>query len=120
MWSKYRDRRGEEEMIKRSELKEGMYVRMSDVLDNHSFWSRFMKGRYYKVEIPASEPDNATCWSMTCGTLIMYGMNYVKYASNTDMDKISSEENERLTYIMKNQHEFRDLFRTGNKINRLM
>ncbi|MCQ4924975.1 hypothetical protein NE686_17880 [Tissierella carlieri] len=105
-------------MINRSVLKEGMYVRMSDVLDNNSFWSRLMKGRYFKVEKPATEPDDATCWSMTYGTLIMYGMNYFKQACNTDMNEITKVENERLNYIFKNKEEFKDLFIIGKKINR--
>ena len=105
-------------MIKRSELKESMYVRMSDVLDNGSFWSRLMKGRYFQIDTPATEPDDATCYGPCYGSIIMYGMNYVKQAFNSDMEPITPEEQGKLSYVFKNQNEFKGLFKLGEKIYR--
>lgn len=107
-------------MIKRSELKKNIYVRMSDTLDFDSYWSRLMKGRYFKVDIPAKEPDDSDFWSMTHGVITMYGLNYCKSASNTDMIKISDKESERLKYVFDNKKEFPELFSTGRKIERIM
>jgi len=105
-------------MIKRSKLRENMYVRMPDILDNDSFWSRLMKGRYLQIDTPATEPDDATSYGPCYGTITMYGINYMKPIFNDDMKPITSKEQKRLSYIFKNQEEFKDLFKLGRKIDR--
>ena len=105
-------------MIKKSELKEGMFVKITDVLDRNSFGSRLMKGRYFEVDIPAKEPDDEMFASPSSGAVIMYGVNYVKQVSDNYMEPISHEEQDRLRSIFDNQSEFKDLFKLGKKIDR--
>lgn len=102
----------------RSEMKERMYVRIKDELDNDSFWSRILKGRIFKIDKPAPEPDDSMCWSMTYGTLIMYGMNYMTRESNTIMEPLPPEQQEKMEYIFENKHEFKELFKLGRKYDR--
>lgn len=102
----------------RSEMKKGMYVRIKDELDDNSFWNRIFKGRIFQIDKPAPEPDDAKCWSMTYGTLTLYGMNYITRESNGVMEPLGPEEQAKVRYIFDNKHEFNDLFKLGRKHDR--
>lgn len=105
-------------MIERSELKEGMYVRLNNQLDNDTFYSKLMEGRYCQIAQPATEPDDAKIWNPCVCTIINYGMNYYQNVFNNAMNKITKKEQEKIQYILTHKDEFKDLFKIGKKINR--
>lgn len=105
-------------MIKRSELKPGMIVRVCSETNESSFWQRLLTNRYVEISKVAPEPDNALAWSMSSGLVLYYGVNFYKQISNTDIEPVSTEEQERVQYILKHEDEFLDLFKLGRKINR--
>ncbi|MGB9804326.1 hypothetical protein [Desulfofundulus sp.] len=105
-------------MAKRSELKEGMYVRMNPELDPNSYWSRLIAGRYLYLYKVAEEPDDAGIWSPCVGSVLYWPVGYMKSVDNEDMILISEAEQERIKYILQHKHEFGELFRTGRKLER--
>lgn len=112
------------EPLKRSQLSDGMYVRMSDVLDDSSFWSRLAKGRIYQIETAATEPDDATCWRPCRGNIIMYGMNYFKQESNDDMypipDHVQAILQDKPFIKLKDDPGFKRLLLKGRQIDSLI
>lgn len=105
-------------MSKRSELKEGMYVRMNPELDPDSYWQRLIAGRYFRVDKVAEEPDDAEMWSPCFGSVLYWSVGYVMQVDNENMVLISEAEQERIKYILHHKHEFSELFRIGRKLER--
>lgn len=107
-------------MIKRSELKKDQIVRIQTEMNDTSFWSRLAKGRYYRVTFPATEPDDAKSWNECTGNVIMYGVNFAKNCSNSIMESISDKESDSVNLILASKREFKEIFRIGTRIDRLM
>ncbi|SHE95502.1 hypothetical protein SAMN02745218_01124 [Desulfofundulus australicus DSM 11792] len=105
-------------MAKRSELREGMYVRMNPELDPDSYWQRLIAGRYFRVGKVAEKPDDAEIWSPCFGNVLYWSTGYVMQVDNENMMLISEAEQERIRYILKHKQEFGDLFRVGRKLER--
>jgi hypothetical protein len=108
-------------MVKRSELVKDIYVRMDPNLDpDNSYWQRLLAGRYVQIDKVAKEPDNAKAWGPCYGTVIYWSPNYMQQVFNDNMMLIPQAEQDRIKYIFKNKDEFKDLFKTARKIQRLM
>lgn len=104
-------------MIKRSELKEDMYVRIQVNYDD-SFWSRLMSGRYMNVSRPDTTPDDSKSWGFSYGGVVFYGMSYHKGISNHQMEPVSVGEMDIIRQIHTKKEDYPEIHKVGKKIYR--